>query len=263
MSLRRFDDSADASALALTCAAPAPASACRFRDRLLRPTRRSAPARANTPARSRSARSPRSRFLISRRYGSNGTTPRPGGRSPWTLPSQSDRCTWPTRPLQPADFLGRHARQHQVRDVDVGLHVRQIHVVQKADHRVDVVDQRQRKRLQLEHDFQAQLRRPAGPTRRTASTPSCHCSAGGITSRFQMYSPITSSTFLASILVGQVEIRPHALDVKRPHAGIEVDQAHGHAGQRHDRQPQAIALVLDQPPLADVERPADRRRCRS
>ena len=60
-----------------------------------------------------------------------------------------------------------------------------------------------------------QLRGPIGPSSRTASTPSRHCSAGGITSRFQMYSPITSSTFLASILVGQVEIRADPLDVKR------------------------------------------------
>ena len=31
--------------------------------------------------------------LIASRYGGKSTTPRPGGRSPWTLPSQSEMCT--------------------------------------------------------------------------------------------------------------------------------------------------------------------------
>ena len=53
-------------------------------DRLPPPTRRSSRARARYSSSIETAPSmPRS--LISRRYGSNGTTPRPGGRSPCTL----------------------------------------------------------------------------------------------------------------------------------------------------------------------------------
>ncbi len=40
--------------------------------------------------------------LMAPKYGGNSTTPRPGGRSPWILPSQSEMWTWATRPFSSA-----------------------------------------------------------------------------------------------------------------------------------------------------------------
>ena len=176
--------------------------------------------------------------LISRRYGSNGTTPRPGGRSPCTLPSQSDKCTCPTRPSSRRISSGGTSRQHQVRDVEIGHHVGQPDVVQKSDHRVDVVHAATAETARARARSPGSSSAASRPKLRTASTPSRHCSAGGITSRFQIYSPITSKHVAGLVLVGQVEIGLHALDVKLAHAGVEIDQAHGHAGQRDDRQSQ-------------------------
>jgi len=44
--------------------------------------------------------------LIAWRYGSNLMMPRPGGRSPWTLPSQSLMWTWMALPLSSARSIG-------------------------------------------------------------------------------------------------------------------------------------------------------------
>src|ERR1700736_3791571 len=44
--------------------------------------------------------------LIAWRYGSNLITPRPGGRSPWTLPSQSLMWTWMALPLSLTRSIG-------------------------------------------------------------------------------------------------------------------------------------------------------------
>src|SRR2546423_1695342 len=38
------------------------------------------------------------RPFSARKYGGKSTTPRPAGRSPWTLPSQSEMCTCATPP---------------------------------------------------------------------------------------------------------------------------------------------------------------------
>ena len=97
--------------------------------------------------------------------------------------------------------------------------------------------------------------RPAAysPSAATFSTPTRHCSAGGITSFCQMYSPSTSRTFLRLEEVRHVEVRPDPLGVEPPDAGVEVDQPHGDAGHAHDRQAGGVAFVLDQPLLLDVD----------
>ena len=65
------------------------------------------------------------------------------------------------------------------------------------DHAFDVVEQRLAERLELERDLQAQsCSAYMAEGVRTQSTPAAHCSAGGMTSRCQMYSPRTSSRFL-------------------------------------------------------------------
>ena len=51
-----------------------------------------------------------------------------------------------------------------------------------------------------------------------------------------MYSPSTSRTFRGLELVGHVEIGPDPLDMEPLDAGVEVDEAHGHAGDADDRQ---------------------------
>src|SRR5262249_28931633 len=51
--------------------------------------------------------------LISRKYGTKSTTPRPGGRSPWTLPSQSLICTWTARPLTRRSSSGPVCDRHR------------------------------------------------------------------------------------------------------------------------------------------------------
>ena len=53
-------------------------------------------------------------------------------------------------------------------------------------------------RLELERDLQAEARRRNRRASRTCLTAVAHCSAGGITSFCQIYSPSTTSTFFAS-----------------------------------------------------------------
>src|SRR5262249_2173118 len=58
---------------------------------------------------------------------------------------------------------------------------------------------------------------------------------------------------LRLVLVGEVEVLATALQVETLHAGVEVDQAHGHAGDADDGQPGPVALALDEPTLLDVQ----------
>ena len=108
------------------------------------------------------------------------------------------------------------------------------------------------KRLQLQGDLHAQLRRIVAqqPAVLDARPPLLlgrnHFLVPDVFAQHQQH-------VLGLVLVGQVEILLHALDMKPLHAGIEVDQPHRHAGDRDDRQLQPVALVLDQPPLADVD----------
>ena len=100
-------------------------------------------------------------------------------------------------PSQLLDQAAGCLRQRQVRDIEVGLHRRVIDIVEKPGHARHVVQERQLKRLKLERDLEPQVvgvfaQRPHVLDRRA------HCSAGGITSFCQIYSPSTSSTFLAS-----------------------------------------------------------------
>ena len=69
------------------------------------------------------------------------TTPRPGGRSPCTLPSQSEMWTWPILPLNVLiSALG--VDQREMGDVDIGLHGGQTGLVQKPAHLGEVIDER-------------------------------------------------------------------------------------------------------------------------
>src|SRR5262249_37079429 len=58
------------------------------------------------------------------------------------------------------------------------------------------------------------------------------------------------------VLVGEVEVRLAALEVETLHAGVEVDQADGDAGEADDGQAGPVALALDKAALlrAQVER---------
>src|SRR5262245_65871173 len=58
---------------------------------------------------------------------------------------------------------------------------------------------------------------------------------------------------LGLVFIREVEEFFHSLDVKTLHAGIEIKQPDGHAGDRNDGQLQTVALGLDQPPLLDVD----------
>src|SRR5262249_21751302 len=60
---------------------------------------------------------------------------------------------------------------------------------------------------------------------------------------------------LGLILVGEIQIRPAALEVKALHRRIEVNEADGHAGDADDRQTGSVALPLDEPapPHVDIE----------
>ena len=49
------------------------------------------------------------------------------------------------------------AGEHQVRNVDIRFHRRRVHFVQHPHHRVDRVDQRQRKRLEFQDNFHAEV----------------------------------------------------------------------------------------------------------
>ena len=140
----------------LTISAPPPASGRPSSRTPRRPIPRSSPARANTPARSRSSPRGSPSCLIASRYGGKSTTPRPGGRSPCTLPSQSEMCTWATRPFNSVDRRRRLMRQGQVRNIQVGLHRRVIHVVQELRHAGDVVQEREVERLELQRDLQTE-----------------------------------------------------------------------------------------------------------
>src|SRR5205814_90233 len=55
------------------------------------------------------------------------------------------------------------------------------------------------------------------------------------------------------VLVRQVEVRPAALQVEALHAGIEVDEADGDAGDADDGKPRAVALALDEQSFLDVQ----------
>ena len=85
-----------------------------------------------------------------------------------------------------------------MRDVQVGLDGRVVHVVEEPDHARDVVQQRQVERLELQARSPGRGRRHTRRALATCLTAVAHCSAGGITSFCQMYSPRTRSTFFAS-----------------------------------------------------------------
>src|SRR5439155_8247603 len=55
------------------------------------------------------------------------------------------------------------------------------------------------------------------------------------------------------VLIGQVQVGPATLEVETLHRGIEVDQAHGNAGDADDRETDAIAFALDPAAFLDVQ----------
>ena len=61
---------------------------------------------------------------------------------------------------KPLDLFRCNVHQVQVGNIAIGLHhLGQADIIEKSDHRIDRIDERERKRLQLEHDLRTILER--------------------------------------------------------------------------------------------------------
>ena len=139
-----------------------------------------------------------------------------------------------------------------MRDIDIGSHGRMIAIVDKAYHVVYRIEQREVKRFEFEGDLHAQIR---GIVSRGRDRFERELPLLGRRNYFLIPNifPNTRSTIVSLVFVGQVEVRLHAFPVELANALVEIDQAEGDAGDRHDRQRQSVAFVLDQPPLAHID----------
>ncbi len=107
-----------------------------------------------------------------------------------------------------------------------------IHLVDEGDHAVDAIEQRQWNGSNSRAICDVPGLPAWSASRRQLSTAVRHCSFGGITSRFQMYSPKHEQEVLRLQFIDQIEIGVRAFDVKPLHARVEIDQADGDAGRR-------------------------------
>ena len=150
----------------------------------------------------------------------------------------------PDQALQLRDVVERRVREMEVRDVGVRAHGRVVDLAHEADELVDVLDQRLRERLELEHDLDS-LRRaysPASLTHRLGHVPDR-------LAREHLAVPVVladDEQDVASAEVGAlVDIGLDAVEREALHRGVEVDDAEGDADDGTDRQPDLLAGLLD------------------
>ena len=130
-----------------------------------------------------------------------------------------------------------------------------IYVIEKAHHRIHIIDERELERLQFQGDLQPEV---AGGLAQLADV----ADAGLPLLRRRDDLPLPNvfaehQQQIASLeLVTHIEIAAAAFQVEALHARVEVDQSDGHAGDADDGQSDPFALAADQPAFAgvDVER---------
>jgi len=154
--------------------------------------------------------------------------------------------------LEPPQLLRGRARQLQVRDVDIGADGGVIDVVQEPAHRIDVIDQRQLERLQLQRDLQPQV---GGVLAQLADVAHAGLPLLGRRNHLPLPDVLAQHQqhVLGIIFVGQIKVLAAALEVEALHAGVEVDQPDGDAGNADDGQPGPITLALDETAFLDGE----------
>ena len=109
-------------------------------------------------------------------------------------------------------------------------------VVEEPRHAVDVVQEREVERLQLQRDLQAEAGGVLAPAPGRSSTPARpllgrrdHLALPDVLAQHEQDVPRLER-------VGHVEIRPDPVDVEPLDARVEVDQADRDAGDADDRQ---------------------------
>src|SRR5439155_21780818 len=132
----------------------------------------------------------------------------------------------------------------QVGNVDIGPHRRLVLIVQEAHHRLDVVDQRQLERLQLQGDLQPQV---GGVFAQLGDVTDAGLPLLGRRDHLALPDVLADhqQQVFRRELVAQVQVCPASLEVEALHAGVEVDEADGDAGDTDDGQPGPLALAAD------------------
>ena len=139
-----------------------------------------------------------------------------------------------------------------MRDIQVGLHRGVGDLGEEPHHAGHVAQQRKLKRLELHGDLEAEL---AGV--RTQETSLLDGQSPLFGGGDHLLLPEVFAQHQQEVtrpkLVGHVEILADPVHVEPLDAGIEVDEAQGHAGHADDGQPGAAALLADQPPFLDID----------
>ena len=184
---------------------------------------------------------------IACRYSLIGVTPRPGGRSPCTLPSQSDTCTWPIIPVSTAtssnDAPERCRCETSAFAFTAGWSTSRI----RSRELVDAVRDRVLERLQLDHQLDSLRLGVLGELRTfSATSPNLLCR-----DHLQVAVVLADDEqHVAAAEVGLlVDVRLAAVEREPPHRRDEVDEAERDADGGADRQPDLVARLLDQPAL--------------
>ena len=150
---------------------------------------------------------------------------------------------------EPCDLGWLGVDEIEVGDVAVGHHrFGEADVVEKGEHRVDRVDERQLEGLKLDGDLNA----PVGGIGAEL--------ADGVDAELPLLRrrdhlllpdifPEDEKQIAAAVFGGEIEVGPATVEVEAAHRGAEVDESEGNAAQAHDREIEFAAGVGDQPAL--------------
>src|SRR5579885_3419794 len=139
-----------------------------------------------------------------------------------------------------------------MRYIDIGAHSGMIDIVQKTMHRLDIVDERELERLQLQGDLQVEI---GGVFAQFADAADAGLPLLGWCNDLALPDVLAQHQqhVLGIVFVSQVEITAAAVEVEALDAGIEVDEADGDASDADDGQAGAFAFAADETTLAGIE----------
>src|SRR5262249_50294888 len=131
-------------------------------------------------------------------------------------------------------------------------HRRMVHVIDEAYHALDIVEQRQVKRLQLQGDLHTEIGRVIAEHLQVADS---RLPLLLRRNHFLLPDVLTQNEqqVLRLVLIDQVEILLAPVNVKPLNTRIEVDEADGDAGDAYDGQAGRVTLALDEPAFLDVD----------
>ena len=182
-----------------------------------------------------------------------GVTPRPGGMSPCTLPSQSETCTWPIIPVSTATSSNDAPERWRCETSAFALTAGWSTCADQVGELVDAVRDRVLERLELDHQLDS-LR--LGVLGELAEVLDDEPEDLLLREHLQVAVVLAGDEqHVASAEVRLlVDVRLAAIEREPAHGRHEVDEAERDADGRADRQLELVAGLLDQPALVVARR---------